>query len=417
LHDSKVYSQSDGARRASRFFFIPVPKRLGVFILILTAMLLVAGMSRGELALSLVGALFLVTLTYCFLATLLLALFSRKKAAAASARILTREVRAGGQGELGFALGAAYQGRRFLRLPGIIVRYEMRVMTKDGRRIRHIVDPDALSNKMSVFPVPERGAYYGAAAPDFITIFDAQGFFHLSLPVLADTGCRLLATPRMVEAFPIHAHSGGAERRNTPHFQRTDNLTDHRPYIPGDDPRRINWKLYGHAGDLFIREGEPEPPPHSKLVILVDTEFDSALYTLETARYGIDLLCENALAIAVEYTERGMAMSVGYTGGVLMGGDAKELAAHLAYPAACPLANGGELPAPPEERGVIMLALPREATGNSALDSFLVKREARQTVDIFFLSIIQGVSLTAVAEKCARFYCQKSGVYARFMPV
>jgi uncharacterized protein (DUF58 family) len=183
--------------------------------------------------------------------------------------------------------------------------------------------------------------------------------------------------------------------------------------MPGDDPRRINWKLYGHAGDLFIREGEPEPPPHSKLVILVDTEFDAALYTQETARYGIDLLCENALAIAVEYTERGMAMSVGYTGGVLLGGDARELAAHLAYPAACLLASGGELPAPPEERGVIILALPREAAGNSALDRFLVKREARQIVDIFFSSI-QGVQpLADAAETCARFYGQKRGVHAR----
>jgi hypothetical protein len=286
---------------------------------------------------------------------------------------------------------------------------------------------------MSVFPVPERGAYYGGAAhgahgaPDSIIIFDALGFFQRALPAMADTGCRLLATPETVEAFPVQAHSGGDERRNTPHFQRTDNLTDHRPYMPGDDPRRINWKLYGHAGDLFIREGEPEPPPHSKLVILVDTEFDPALYTLETARYGIDLLCENALAIAVEYSERGMAMSVGYTGGILLAGDAKELAAHLAYPAAWPLAtgsaangaaNGAELPALPEERGVIILALPRIAAriaaGNSALDRFLVKRDARQTVDIFFPFIIQRElqPLADAAETCARFYGQKSRVYA-----
>jgi uncharacterized protein (DUF58 family) len=374
-------------------------------------MLLWAGSLRGEIALSLVGAVFLVTLTYCFAATLLLALLCRKKAASASARMLVRELRAGEQGELLFALAAPYHDTRFLRLPGIIVRYEMNVATKDDRRIRHVFDPDVLHNGLSDFPVPKRGAYYSHAVTDRLLVLDALGFFQRALPVASDTGCRLLAAPKPSEPLAIPVRPGGSVQRSVPHFQRTDDLTDHRPYVPGDDPRRINWKLYGHAGDLFVREGEPEPPPHSRLVMLLDTQVDEALYPKPAGQHAVDMLCESALAIIADYTERGIALSVGYTGGSIIEGTVSELAAHLAYPAAQSLGSGNELPAPAEERGVLVLALPREKTGASALDGFLSKREPRQSIDLVFLYTEE--PLANAADTCARFYGHKGGVHAR----
>jgi uncharacterized protein (DUF58 family) len=235
-------------------------------------------------------------------------------------------------------------------------------------------------------------------------LFDALGFFQLCLRVPVDTGCRLLAMPKPAELLPIQTRSGGEEQRNTPRLLRTDNLIDHRPYIPGDDPRRINWKLYGHAGDLFIREGEPEPPPHSKLLILVDAQFDGMCYSDEAARRAVDLLCESALAIVAEYARRGMEISVGYSGGNIVAGDVQELAALLAYPAATALPAEALLPMPVEDRGVLILALPRERIGNSGLDQFLRNRSARLAADIVFL--YSDERLIAAAETCARFYAQ-----------
>jgi uncharacterized protein (DUF58 family) len=383
----------------------PVPQNLGVFMLILTVIALFAGRLRAEIALSLMGAVFLVTLAYCFLMTLLLGLVNRKKAAAVSARILTRQIRAGEQAELAFALNVPYEGKRFIHLPGILVRYELRVTTKDRRRVRYMFDPDFLKNKVNTFLIPERGAYYSNAGDaDRLVLFDALGFFQLGLRVPVDTGCRLLAIPSLGELLPIQTRSGGTEQRNAPRFLRTDNLIDHRPYLPGDDPRRINWKLYGHIGDLFIREGEPEPPPHSQLLILVDTQVDSACYSEEAARRGVDLLCESALAIVAEYIERGMALSVGYSGGDIAGGNLQELAALLAYPAATGLSTELVLPMPVEERGVIILALPRERLGSSGLDQFLQNRNMRLVVDIVFL--YSDERLSVAAETCARFYGQ-----------
>jgi hypothetical protein len=170
---------------------------------------------------------------------------------------------------------------------------------------------------------------------------------------------------------------------------RTDDLIDHRPYIPGDDPRRINWKLYSHgpANSLFVREGETEPPPHSELLILVDTETDPALYSREQGRAAVDLLCEQALAIALDFASRGMDVLVGYTSGALTGGDGEDLARAMAGPASImrggrrgpPLGGAEDLPM--ADRGTCILALPRTNGETGALDRFLARRAGLGVAD------------------------------------
>jgi hypothetical protein len=345
---------------------------------------------------------------------------------------MTPEVLSAGQEGAVFRVpahtGDGFSGKdRFFRPPGILIRCALELSTKDGRRLNHVFDPDFLENGMSLFTPPGRGAYCGER--DRLLICDALGLFRAAIAISREAGPRLLVTPRAAEqAASLAPRLGGTDRRAEPHFMRTDDLTDHRPYVPGDDPRRINWKLYGHAGDLFVREGEPEPPPHSRLVILLDTQTDPGLYTAGEARRGVDLLCENALALALDYAGRGMDVGIGFSGrdpssnGPQNGGPA-ELAAVLARPAASPVT--GELPLVPEARGVLILALPRDWTAGGAswsLDRFLKKRNAKQTVDLLFLyggdaapdgRTKERGGLEESAEACARFYGGKGGVRAK----
>jgi uncharacterized protein (DUF58 family) len=207
------------------------------------------------------------------------------------------------------------------------------------------------------------------------------------------------------ETIPVYVQSGGDSQRQTLRYQRTDNLIDHRPYIPGDDPRRINWKLFGHAGDLFVREGEPEPPPHSKLSILIDTLADPAFYSPAEGRRAVDLLCENALAVALEYNLRGMEITLGFSGGELSAVKPGELAAFLSYPAATLPGAERELPLSPGDRSILILALPRNTAESSALDRFLKNRQSGQGVDLAFIG--------NNAEASARFYNQRGGTHAR----
>ncbi|WP_010263954.1 DUF58 domain-containing protein [Treponema primitia] len=394
------------------------PSDLGIFLFILTILALGAGALRKELALTLVGGVFLVVLAFSVIAALILGGIHSKRARLLSSRFLNRNIPAGKNAEVILNRDKAGKGR-FFRLPGILIRYEIRLTTRDGREIRHLFDPDGKEEASYSFPVPERGAYYGEA--DRFFIGDILGLFRFYLPLpsdswSADKSPRILALPQAAaEPIPVYILSGGESQRQNVRYQRTDNLIDHRPYVPGDDPRRINWKLYGHApsNELFVREGEPEPPPHSRLIVLVDTLTDPALYSPAAGRRSVDLLCENALAIALEYQHRGMELSIGYTGGSsITEGTGAELAEALAYPAAQLLTKfpaqsaQTELPASPTDRGILILALPRTTT-EGALDRFLKK----QTVDLAFL--YEDDRLEEAAQTCVRLYSQRAGVHVR----
>ncbi|MFP3091537.1 DUF58 domain-containing protein [Treponema sp. TIM-1] len=391
---------------------VPIPRFLGIAAGIVALLALAVGGLRKELVLTLMNSVYIAVLAYSFLGVLILAGAHKKNALALSVRLAVRNISPGSRGELLLTRNGAGRGH-FFRFPGILVRYELQLATRDGRIIRYVFDPDNLEEDQRFFPVRERGAYY--SAHDGFIITDCLGFFRVSFPIPQDGGPRLLALPAPAEEPPpVYIQSGGNSQRTEFNFQRTDDLTDHRPYIPGDDPRRINWKLYGHGGELFVREGEPEPPPHSRLVILVDTQADPLLFTPETARSGVDLLCENALALALEYLDRGMDMQAGYTGGAIRGGSAAELAEALAYPAALPLSAGEDLPEV-SDRGVLLLALPRDSGEPTALDRFLRKRGNKQGVDLVFL--YRGEGLDEAAETCVRLYHQKAGFHVRCLRV
>ena len=55
-----------------------------------------------------------------------------------------------------------------------------------------------------------------------------------------------------------------------PSQERTNELYESRPYFPGDDPRKIHWKLYAHTNTLSIKLGAFEPPPVKHLTIYIE---------------------------------------------------------------------------------------------------------------------------------------------------
>ena len=417
-----MQSKPQSERAASdRTGLLPIPRTLGSFVILITVLALTAGRIRNELILTLLGTVFLIVLAYCFTGIFFLGLLQRRKLRSLSMQILTKTV--SGEGELCIRAGA-----RFWSLPPILVRCELCLKTRDGRVIRHYASPGI--GQYSKFPVKERGAYYGEF--DNVVIFDAAGLFRLSLPVQQNKSARLLAFPHPAEkAVSLSLNGGGTRQRNEDHFRKSDELTDHRPYIPGDDPRRINWKLYSHAplGELFVRQGEPRPPPHSRLLILIDTEADLSLYSLDEGRRAVDLLCENALSAALEFSALGMDILIGCTGGKIIGGNplnAAEFACALAWPAAL-FMPGADLPRAympraPQDRGVLIFALPRtfapdgSAANSSALDRFIKDCEAGQETDIVFLYDAQSrraAELEDAAMACVNFYNGRPGVHAK----
>jgi uncharacterized protein (DUF58 family) len=254
-----------------------------------------------------------------------------------------------------------------------------------------------------------RGAYFGKK--ESVNIFDALGFFQFSQTVSQNDDIKLLVTPPIIdEIIPVPYRSGGSEHREDFRFIKTDDLIDQRQYVPGDDPRRINWKLYGHVRELFVREGESEPPPKSKLLILIDTSVDETLYTFDAGRSAIDALCSYALAVALESSRCGLEVSIGCNGSEIKSAKEQELASLLSFPYAAAFRESSPLAEPSDNCAIIILALPRESAEMGSLDSFLKKRKPHQPVDIWF--VYKNEYESRAAELCARMYNQKGGVYA-----
>jgi hypothetical protein len=403
---------------------------MGLLILLVIVIAFTAAALRQEAGLALTGAVFFLPWFYSLVMTLVLALIHNRRVRRVFIRISPRETTAGGQAEAVYSEGdtGVFVGK-ILQLPGILVRCRVLLATKDGRRIRHDFNPhvSASAELPHFFRVEKRGAYFSAY--DEFAVFDVFGFFRFAFLLSSVSNARLLASPQAAEEpVSVHARAGESNRQPEFSFQRTDNLIDHRPYIPGDDPRRINWKLYGHGGGLFVREGEREPPPHSNIVIMADCEYDPSLYDRAEARQGVDVLCENALAAAHACLELGMDVLIGYTGsGVRDNSEVSLLlpaknaasggaASSLAWPAALPLSASLELPATPEDYSMLILALPRSAS-DTALDRFLKNTEARRigknsVVDLIFFCDSNNERLTA-AETCCTLYRQRPGVTAR----
>ena len=411
-----------------------VPQVMGICITLIIIIAFAAFVFRQELVLALIGAAFLLPWIYCLCMTLLLALLHSRRARRIFFRISPRELAAGETAQVMCCEGEGAAGK-MLQLPGILVRCRILLSTKDGRRIT--VDLNPAFSSPHAFTAEKRGAYF--TVHEELAVFDILGFFRFAFRVSADHSgsghtLRLLAAPLPANEAPtVNARAG--ESRLSPEFsfQRADNLIDHRPYVPGDDPRRINWKLFGHAGDLFVRDDEREKPPRSNIAIVIDTEYDPLLYNAHSGRGGIDVLCENALAAALICDESGMDVIIVSADNPRRSEEAQKLesrdiAAALAWPAAVPLPASARFPGVPEERGIIILALPRSSAETSALERFLKEQASRtagknQTIEILFLCSTDTAEdgafaeRLAAAETCAALYNRRSGVRARVAQV
>jgi hypothetical protein len=323
----------------------PKPTFLGVFTIFLSILCFITGYFRREIALILVACVFLAVLGYCFIAILIIELIFREKVRknASFHAALSEKVNVGEQ-----VMVSVNRPRflKFLKIPGIIIRCETKLLTADKKLIRFIFDP----SRPVGFIAKKRGAYYRNG--DAFVFSDAMGFFSRknALPALPAPPLLILPNPAKESGSP--QVKGGDTRNIGAHALKGENLVDHRPYVHGDDPRRINWKLYSHAGDLFVREEERAPPFHSSLLLFLDTRTNDP-YT-DSARQAVDELCEKALFLARKWTAQGIDVHIGFTGEkeICLQKDA-DFVEILAFPAARTFLE--TLPILDDKRGVVIL--------------------------------------------------------------
>ncbi|GAB1482314.1 hypothetical protein MASR2M78_11290 [Treponema sp.] len=287
-------------------------------------------------------------------------------------------------------------GNRIRMGLGLVDQISIKLRTFDGRMLETHLEN---KQKTAQFKAPKRGAYY--APFDFYRIMDVFGFFQVELPLDADKEARLLViAEESATLVETSANSGGNKPRTETHFHRNDDLTESRPYAPGDDTRRINWKLLGHADELFVRVAELENPPKSYFAVLVDSSVDPDIFKENIAPDALDPVCALALRLINEI--RGSSECLfAYNGSSLLGqtdGKVRSSAIDLALPAALSLGTAQDLPKlqAPLQSCIIFL-LPRKSYGNTAIDRFI---ENHRDFDIELVIISTKEGDQGLIEEC-----------------
>ena len=308
-----------------------------------------------------------------------------------------------------------------LSLPGIVACYEQILKTADSKILRATIplSPADLSTKHlsgKSFSVTletdaaSRGVYYTESSR--LALRDIFGFYTLTISIpFPETETLILRPKPANDGIHVILHSGGSTRREDQRYQLTEDLTEHRPYVPGDDPRRINWKLFGHSGDLFIRQAEQEPPPLAEYALVIDTSVDYRLFSQEEGRLLVDSLCELGLALALELAQRQYSITLCYPGSGIYTPDANSISKALAYPVAISLLSNSYVPDLPHTANILILAIPRMlVAADSALDTLLARHH--HFTHLHFINpakVLNQNRYQNIYEACIRYYGQIHG--------
>ncbi len=160
-------------------------------------------------------------------------------------------------------------------IPGIRTRLYLHFTSKNKRSFSLYLPVHLIRGYSS--QKLERGEYqlthYGYHFSDALNIASLEVYAQNILPSSITVFPLAMNVPQEKLSFAGgDIHQGGG----LTHFG--NDLSDQRKYHPGDDPRRINWKLYGHTEELFLRTKEKEPPPQGNLFIYVDSVIDQTIY-------------------------------------------------------------------------------------------------------------------------------------------
>lgn len=157
---------------------------------------------------------------------------------------------------------------------------------------------------MLVFP--RRGEWLGRS---FIRACDPFGFFRLDC---------LCGTSRNVVVPPVLNPIDGADIPGRPTAKTAtsprlredaDERLERRAYIPGDDPRRLDWKLYARTGDMQVRVGEEGIPFRGRLWLQVVSSSASG-FEEKKRIHQLDAALESAAALVRRLEDEGQDIRI-----------------------------------------------------------------------------------------------------------
>ena len=239
---------------------MPTPRGLAIAFLFLG--ILAVGLVRDELGVVVwSGGLLLVELV-----VIVVAVVAGARLRAVSARFATELERS--VVEAGEAVGVNASVPPLPPLPGLYLEHTLKFAWADRRalRVSSVVEPGDRSRW--TFRAPARGDYRCEASR--LVLRDAFGF--TATTITDKRPLRLIVLPGELDLEPELPATRGGEHtaENSPHRVRSDELREVRPYVPGDDVRRLSWKHLATYRELLIRIGEAVPPSRGEVRCRVD---------------------------------------------------------------------------------------------------------------------------------------------------
>jgi uncharacterized protein (DUF58 family) len=276
----------------------------GVVILVLAACLLGMGIARADLAGLFWGSSFLLFILYSLLAGHLFLLSVRRRRTADSIRF---HLPTGGllPGEENEAVIAARLPRSFP--PGFSVQLSL-PLSWHGRRIDGIQlrMPHGPSQTPVHFRASHRGVFEGAGA--VLEAHDVLGLTAHRLHVPRRDRVTVYPALRPVRELLGLVEQTDEAAADSRRRRRSEELLEARKYYPGDDVRRLNWKVFAHMDELFLRIGEEVPPPESRILFVLDTTSNPVVPRAAAADY-IDALTQTCASIMTHLVSRGLEVT------------------------------------------------------------------------------------------------------------
>jgi hypothetical protein len=189
-------------------------------------------------------------------------------------------------------------------LPGFITRFFMRLAWQTHVQcILQIALTSGENSGLIPFTPMARGEYCAPNAQIFIR--DFIGFTNSSFSLASKA--RLTVYPLLKASPGKHPkfEVDGARFEYAPRKKRSDELLEIRKYYPGDDVRKINWKIFARFRELYLRIGEDTSLPEAKLLFIIDPTRSSLVPPASSPDY-LDLVVERAGSFLLSLLEQGV---------------------------------------------------------------------------------------------------------------
>jgi len=279
----------------------PLPLTPGGLLLLATAAALLSlGAVRVDLAALFWGSGFFLVAVYCLAAGGLYRLALRRRRDAASGFLSVVLPPAGlWPGDEAEAFFSVRLPRAIP--PGFLVRLTLPLRWHERRIDTVVARLAAGPNERAIrFTVGERGVFRSSEA--VLEIRDALGFTLNRLPVALQESMTVF--PPLAERGEImrQMEEGEETAELTRSRRRSEELLEVRKYYPGDDVRRLNWKVFAHSNELFLRVGENTPPPESRILFVLDCTANPLVPQPLASRYldGLVDACASAAAALLD---------------------------------------------------------------------------------------------------------------------